>query len=91
MRTDVIQFDGDLKREVWTFDLETSHKIELRLMYYSFGTRLSTRHKKWIDQNHWDRLMQRDNTMTTPPYSSEVVAKAKQYFIEQIKIAEVTT
>jgi len=90
MKTDIIQPDGDLKREVWSFEL-FNFKPEIRLMYYSFQTRPSTRHKKWITQSHWDRLDQRYNSFAEPPISVQAIYDAKEYFIQQIKNAEVIT
>jgi hypothetical protein len=90
VRTDIIQLNDNLKREVWTFDLAIDYKPKIRLLHFAFQTRLSTRHK-WKNQNHWDRLMQRDNTMAVPPVSAQAVYDAKEYFIQQIKDAEVIT
>jgi hypothetical protein len=91
MRYTVVQPDGDLKREVWDFDLGVDYQIKLRLDYFAFQTRPSTRHRKWQVENCWNRLTHRDNTIKSPPYSSEAVEEAKQYFIEQIKSAGVVT
>jgi hypothetical protein len=91
MRATIIQPNGNLEREVWEFDLETGFEPHLRLMSFAFQTRPSTRHKKWINQNRWDRLDRRNNTITSPPYSAQVVNNAKEYFINYIRTTEVIT
>jgi len=91
MRTEVIEFIGYSKREVWTFDLNVSYKPVLYLENYSFQTKESPRHRLWIRQTHWDRLMKRDNNIPSPPLPKDITQRAINYFVEQIKSVEVET
>lgn len=89
IRKIIIEPDGDLKREVWEYSLDIDGGyFVIRLDHYAFQTRLSTRHRKWKSENEWDRLINRDNTMKDPPYSSFTFTKAKEYFIHKLKATE---
>ena len=89
MRATIIQPKGNLEREVWEFNLSTEYHPVLSLTHYAFQTKETTRHK-WKTQNWWDRYDNRNNPMSTAPYSTAAVFDAKNYFIEQIQKIEVT-
>ena len=84
MRTEIIRPDGDLKREVWTFDLQLIYHLCIYFDRYSFQTRETRRHK-WKVQTHWDRLNRRDNTIASPPLPPDVEAEVRPYFAEQVR------
>ena len=90
MRITIIKPNGDLKREVWEFELSVSFSGGcIYLKYYSFDSKETTRHKKWVSQTHWARLFGRDNTMEKPPIPSDVesdVRKKYQDFILTLPI-----
>ena len=89
MRTQIIQPNGNLQREVWEFILFADHTPpEIKLTHYAFQTKETTRHK-WKTQNWWDRYDNRNSLMKTPPYSTEAIFEAKNYFIKQIENIEV--
>lgn len=92
MRKEVIKFNGDLKREVWTFDLSVGFDPPcIYLNDYSFQTRPSTRHKNWLNQTHWQRFDRRSNNIEHPPIPLEVETEARSYFQEAILKLPITT
>ena len=72
MRIEIIRPDGDLKREVWTFNLIVGDSSCIYFDSYSFQTRATTRHRTWVSQTHWQRLDKRSNNIDDPPVSTEV-------------------
>lgn len=85
-RIEIIRHHGDLKREVWGFDLniEVSSSC-IYFDYYSFQIKESTRHRKWGAQTHWERLMSRNNNIDRPTIPPDVEAEMRSHYQEYIK------
>lgn len=82
---EIIQFDGDLTREVWTFSLNVSYALPcIYFDNYSFQTKETVRHKKWIRQSHWSRLDHRSNNIDRPLVPTDVEAQMRKRFQEYI-------
>ncbi len=91
MRFEYTKDDGDLKREVWKFDLDISYSsTAIRFDSYYFQTRPSRRHKLWQKQTHWERLDKRNNKIGAPNIPTEVDNAMRQYFAEQIKLLPIS-
>ena len=85
MNIEIIRANGDLKREVWDFSLDVSYGSPcIYFDDYSFQTKESTRHRKWLKQTHWTRLMRRDNNIDNPPLPSDVKAEMLSRYQESI-------
>jgi len=84
MNLEIIRPNGDLKREVWNFNLNVGWTGSpcIYFSYYSFQARDTTQHK-WVKHTHWDRL-RRDNNIDSPPLPSDVEAEARAYFQKQV-------
>lgn len=86
MRIEIVSPDGDLKREVWTFTLSTSWASScIYFDSYSFQTRESSRHKKWIKQTHWTRFDRRDNNIENPLIPPDVETQMREGFSNKVK------
>ncbi len=85
---EIIRMNGDLNRERWFFSLvvDYSGRSCIYLDAYSFETKESTRHRKWITQNMWNRLFPRNNTISEPPVSTEVEEEARRTFADRVKV-----
>ncbi len=78
MRIEIIRADGDLKREVWTFNLSIDYARPcIYFEEYSFQTRETTRYKKWITHTHWERLDRRLNNVDNPVLPPDVEAEMR--------------
>jgi len=90
MNEEIIRPSGNLKREVWHFNLGIdSHPPCIRLAGYSFQTRETTRHRIWKKQTHWDKYDRRSNNIDTPPLPADVdreIHEAYQEFIDTLSI-----
>lgn len=83
MNIDIIRNHGNLEREEWRFTFSDEYsKPTIRFYYFSFQTKETTRKRKWVNQNHWDKYYERNNTMERPNVPEEIVADVK----EQIKL-----
>ena len=78
----IVRPNGDLKREEWSFSLniEWTGRACIYLQDYSFQTRLTTRHKKWVKQTFWNRIMKRENNIDTPPIPSDVEEEMRTHY-----------
>lgn len=86
MREEIIRLDGDLKREVWVFSLGLSYASPcIYFDAYSIETRESTRHRKWFQRYHWERLNRRGNNMHNPPLPKNVEDEMRSRYQEYIK------
>ncbi len=87
MRIVITRPDGDLKREIWTFSLRVEYSTPcICFEEFSFQTRLSTRHKKWTNQTHWQRIDPKKNTISCPNIPADVEAELRIRY--QAMIAE---
>jgi len=85
MQTEIFRYNGDLKREVWRFDLSIGYSSPcIYFNSFSFQTKESPRHKKWIRQTHWERLNRRYNNIDNPPIPANVETEVRQRFQEHI-------
>lgn len=85
MNIEVIRPDGDLKREVWHFSLSIPYgNACIYFDDYSFQTRETARHKKWIKQTHWERLDRRTNNIGEPSIPSNVEQEIRTRFQQAI-------
>ncbi len=81
----VTRFNGALKREVWDFYLNIGYSAPcIYFNSYSFQTKETTRHKKWVAQTHWERLDRRNNNIDNPPLPSDVEGEVRTRFQEYI-------
>ena len=87
MQVEIIESYGDLKREVWNFTLiaGVGGFPYIYLDSYFFQTKESTRHKKWIVQTHWTRIMSRHNNIDKPPLPEAIEEIMRQRFAGQVK------
>jgi len=79
--------DGDLKHEVWWFTLNIGWVGSPCIFFegYSFETRDSLRHRKWVKQTHWTRLdHSRNNNITEPPLPPDVENEVRTRYQESI-------
>ncbi len=84
MRIEIIRPDGDLKREVWTYELAVSYfPAYIYFDHYSFQTRPTKRHN-WRTENFWSRLDHRNNTIQDPPHSDDVEAEMRKRYQDYI-------
>jgi hypothetical protein len=81
MQKDIIRIDGDLKREIWYFDLtQFSGELTLLLSYYRKQTRRTNRCRNWDTQINWSRILTRDNDIETPPLPEDVEREIRAYY-----------
>lgn len=85
MRTEIVRMSGDLRREVWGFTLFVNTSATIYFESYSFETRESTRHRKWVSQTHWVRLDRRSNNIDMPQIPADVEQEAKRIFVNDIQ------
>lgn len=86
MKIEIVLPDGDLKREVWDFSLSVGYSSPCIFFdAYCFQTKLSTRHRNWISQTHWQRLEHRNNNIENPPLPKEVEEEMRSRYQECIK------
>ena len=84
MRAEIVLPDGDLKREVWSFNLSIDYSTTcIYLEYYSFDTKETARHK-WRTQNHWGRFDRRNNNIDGPPLPMQVETEMRRRYQERI-------
>ena len=83
---EIIRPDGDLKREVWRFNLFLPYGGNKCICFnsYAFQTRETTRHRKWISQTKWNRTMRRENTIPQPPLPDDVEAEVRKTFANRV-------
>ena len=85
MRTEIVQYSGDLKREVWEFSLGIGHISPcIYFDHYSFQTRESSPHKNWVKQTHWARLDHRTNNIDSAPLPQEIESEMRSRYQEYI-------
>ena len=91
MRAEIILPNGDLKREVWEFELvlDFSGRNTIYLSRYSFQTKETTRHK-WKVQTNWDRLFRRSSNIETPTIPIAVEEQVRHEFIEIVRKIPIT-
>ena len=88
MRIEIIELNGDLKREVWEYYLHTDFENRINLESYSFQERATKRHG-WKPQSWWQSLDKRQNTMDKPVTPLRIEVQVKQRckdFIDAIPI-----
>jgi hypothetical protein len=91
MRCTITKNNGNLKREIWDFELMSSFsKPDIYLESYVFQDRQSTRHTKWHTQTHWQRIDKRSNNIPCPNVPTEVESEMKQFFQLAIKNTPIT-
>ena len=91
MIAQIKDYEGDLKREVWTFSVSVS--VGDPIIYFdsfSFETRPTLRHKNWQVQSHWQRLDTRRNNIDCPAIPSYIEQQMRDSFIALIKITPIT-
>lgn len=87
MRIEIIRPDGDLKREVWHFGLNVSYGYScIYFDGYSFETKESNRHKKWIGQTIWSRLDHRGSNIEAAPLPKDVEAEMRATYRKYIDL-----
>ena len=84
MRINILRPHGELKQELWEFDIGLNlHPPCIYLSRYTFQTRATTRHRKWRMETHWERFGRRNNNIPFPPIpldvDKEVHAKYQEY------------
>ncbi len=85
MKIEIVDYRGDLKREVWIFTLLVGYGRQcIYIDSYSFQTKLSTRHKSWKRQTQWDRLEHRTNNLDSPFLPDEIVASMREKMQEYV-------
>uniref|UniRef100_A0A6M3K6S6 Uncharacterized protein n=1 Tax=viral metagenome TaxID=1070528 RepID=A0A6M3K6S6_9ZZZZ len=80
---EVIRPSGDLRREVWEFDITIDYsRSYIYLRRYSFQTKETKRHK-WKAETHWERFDRRNNNIAVPPIpldvDKEIHARYQEY------------
>lgn len=85
MKCEIIEPDGDLKREVWTFILSVDYgRACIYLENYAFQTRDSIRRRKWESQTHWGRHFRRENNIDNPPLPPSIESQMRSHYQEYI-------
>jgi hypothetical protein len=80
MQKEIIRADGNLRREIWYFDLTSfSGRLTLMLSDYYVHTRKTTR-CKWGQEKHWNHIFQRDSDLKTPPLPKDVEREIRAYY-----------
>ena len=78
MNIEIIRHSGDLGREVWGFNLSVGYSQScIYFDSYSFQTKETTRHRKWVKQTHWGRLDQRSSNIERPILPSDIEAEVR--------------
>jgi len=74
MRIEIIRPDGDLKREVWTFDVIIGWVQDGRIYLdsYHFEKRDTPRKRKWVVESHWERIEARRNLFAKPTVPADI-------------------
>ena len=93
MNTEIIRPDGDLKREVWRFNItiDYSGRDSITLQYYSFQTKETTRHRKWVAQTYWNRYDRRQNNIDIPPIPLDVDKEIHEIYQAFVGTLPITT
>ena len=87
MYLEVVRAKDELNQEVWTFDLSIGFGSDrqIYLETYTDRTKSSRRHKNWVTNERWARLMQRDSTIKDPPLPADVETEAREGFAIMVK------
>ncbi len=81
MIKEIIKPDGDLRREMWRFTLNVGWTSScIYFDHYSFQTRESTRHRKWVMQTHWTRFDHRNNNIADPPLPPDIENEMRAHY-----------
>ena len=83
MKVEIFRMNGDLKREVWVFELYVSFSANPCIYFdeYSFQAR-TTKRCKWIKQARWSRLNTRNSNIGRPT----ILIDIKKEVIERYKL-----
>jgi len=82
---EIIDYHGDLKREVWRFGLSVGYASScIYFDGYSFQEKESTRHRNWIEQTHWGRLDRRSNNIDRPVLPDNIEVEMRKRYQEYI-------
>ena len=88
MHIEIIQNDGDLKRERWIFYLCIGISAQLFLDSYVFETRISR--GNWKGRNWYYRIDKRNNTIDCPVVPQDIITAAKSKIHLAINELEIT-